>query len=759
MAGELTPDRIRILYQQFREQDPWPEWEQGYRRTLASFQALSEEALGAPAAQEALWRAEDVASLGPGEAVPIEGAYTDPEIVEALVALRTRRWAQDPGKRARQIQEAYDAILEGVHPRHAPQRPQAKLARAFAALLPADLTPCFHWKSFRQVSALLLGNRKVEQVEGAVLARARLRGVLGPEEDLAEHVRRATFCWWLHEHYDTLVAGESPVVLPPAEGEPEPEVEKLSIWAPAKQRMGVTSVAGYVATYRAMVTAARGGATADDVVQTFRLHGHDLALTSCRQVFSEVRWLEFVENIDGLWHPSEDGEQLLEEDPPHLLVERMLQRVFGMAWALRYLGEAALTTKALAEKLRVLYPAWKSDVQARSLVGWLNGMGLVERFSGYGYRITPYGRAWLARLPAELPVPVLIRVTDDPDEDEPEAVGAPWPTLQQILDAFRTDPELRGFVFDDAQICALHLAWHAHERKRFVILSGLSGTGKTALLTHYARIYSGLVGRPVEEHRAIVPVSPDWRDPTGLLGYLNALHADPTFQAEPALRLVLAAARNPGLPYFLLLDEMNLARVERYFAPFLSAMETGDRLILHPHDEPVNDVPPSIPWPANLFIGGTVNMDETTHPFSDKVLDRAFTLEFFDVQLERFLEARARRTGWRDPEVEAVLVGLNQVLRPIRRHFGYRTAGEVLDFVQAAAEAGVLDAAAATSLLDQAIFSKVLPRLRGEQSPDLERALDAIEKLCAAHGLVRCREKVQVMTERLHSVGVTRFWS
>ena len=74
-------------------------------------------------------------------------------------------------------------------------------------------------------------------------------------------------------------------------------------------------------------------------------------------------------------------------------------------------------------------------------------------------------------------------------------------------------------------------------------------------------------------------VSPDWRDPTGILGYFNALHADPTYQPEPALRLVLAAVANPKKPFFLILDEMNLARVERYFAPFLSSMETGEALL------------------------------------------------------------------------------------------------------------------------------------------------------------------------------------
>src|SRR5690606_31917355 len=132
----------------------------------------------------------------------------------------------------------------------------------------------------------------------------------------------------------------------------------------------------------------------------------------------------------------------------------------------------------------------------------------------------------------------------------------------------------------------LHTAWHFHPGKRFAILSGLSGTGKTRLLTEYARIYCELAGGDVANNMATVAVSPDWRDPTGLLGYFNALHAEPTFQIEPALALLLEAHQSPEEPFFLILDEMNLARVERYFAPFLSAMETQGDLVLHVQEEP-----------------------------------------------------------------------------------------------------------------------------------------------------------------------------
>jgi hypothetical protein len=304
-------------------------------------------------------------------------------------------------------------------------------------------------------------------------------------------------------------------------------------------------------------------------------------------------------------------------------------------------------------------------------------------------------------------------------------------------------------VLDRSQLAALHLAWHSNEAKRFVLLSGLSGTGKTAIAKRYAEVYCALLGLDPKAHCQIVPVAPDWSDPTGLLGYYNPLHEDPTYQAEPATRLLVAAARNPSRPYFLILDEMNLARVERYFAPILSAMESGSDVVLHSNEDEVNGIPPSIPWPRNLFIAGTVNMDETTHPFSDKVLDRAFTLEFWEVDLAGLFGKRKTR----DADVEGVLLALHTVLRPIRRHFGYRTANEVLAFVEAGGE--LLEK---RLLIDQALFSKVLPRLRGERSGDLEEALGKALALCREHGLPRCEEKLISMQRTLQDTGITRFW-
>jgi hypothetical protein len=131
---------------------------------------------------------------------------------------------------------------------------------------------------------------------------------------------------------------------------------------------------------------------------------------------------------------------------------------------------------------------------------------------------------------------------------------------------------------------------------------------------------------------AIVPVGSDWTTRDPLLGYPDALSAGeyrpPT---TGVLQFIVRAAADAENPYFLILDEMNLSHVERYFADFLSAMESGEEIPLYDGDERRSDgvpVPRKLLLPDNLFVIGTVNIDETTYLFSPKVLDRAHVIDF-----------------------------------------------------------------------------------------------------------------------------------
>ena len=97
------------------------------------------------------------------------------------------------------------------------------------------------------------------------------------------------------------------------------------------------------------------------------------------------------------------------------------------------------------------------------------------------------------------------------------------------------------------------------------------------------------------------------------MGYPNALNEEDYVHPDSGvLQLIINANQNPKLPYFLILDEMNLSHVERYFADFLSVMESDKEILLHDKGKDLNGVPPQLSLPKNLFIIGTVNIDETT---------------------------------------------------------------------------------------------------------------------------------------------------
>ena len=641
--------------------------------------------------------------------------------------------------------------------------PVARLFRCFALLRPGDGHAGLSWESHRAIRELLVGQKRAKRLETSVLARARLRDALGPEREsargeLAEHVHRGMFCWWLHEHAAAIQAGETPqaTTVPVIVDTPTTTASDtpLVLWSPERQIAWIQTFKGGLPTVRMLLReclesrafADLRGAAEDELGTSFA------STKYLRTLLRVLRHLGLITEEDGRWQTTDDGEHTLENDPPERMIESLLVRVNGAALVLRSVQDAPLTqsevTQALADHDRG--PAQES--RGRWLVLWLRMVGLLDR-DGQHLLQTPLGKQWAARLPEVLPRPALSAVVDDPPDDPGGTDNAPaHPTFREIWARFQTDPALASFLFTREQVHSLHTAWTFHARKRFTILSGLSGTGKTQLLLQYGRVVCELMGLDANKHVALVPVRPDWRDPTGLLGYFNALHADPSFQVEPALRAVLRASRRPDLPWFLILDEMNLARVERYFAPFLSAMESGKRLHLHAEDGDVNGVPPSVPWPASLRIGGTVNMDETTHPFSDKVLDRAFTMELWDVDLKGFF---GKTTP--NPVAADAVMALQGELEKVRRHVGYRTAGEVVDWVGAALAAD--PDMPVDGLVDTAIYAKVLTRLRGAESPELIAAFPVLVQICTERNLVRCAAKLRTMQDRLVATGVTSFWS
>ena len=330
------------------------------------------------------------------------------------------------------------------------------------------------------------------------------------------------------------------------------------------------------------------------------------------------------------------------------------------------------------------------------------------------------------------------------------------PSLRELWKTLSGSAETEKLRFDRSLVEALHLGLWADTQRHFAVLSGLSGTGKTQIALRYAMALTGAesdTGGPVE----VISVHPGWHDPGPLLGYVNPLTGN--YTRTEFLNFLLDAGKNPGQPHVLILDEMNLSHPEQYFAPILSAMEIRKGEIpLHREDKKKLGVPTGIEYPANLVIIGTVNMDETTMGISDKVLDRAFTLEFWDIE-------PAEWPGWdgcglggaEKTKVRDILVALAEALSPARRHFGWRVIKEVVGFLEGRAKDSGIELTA-DDALDQVIYAKVLPKLRGSDTGRFRDCLDATLTVLERHGLDRCAEKVKALKEDLEATGSCSFW-
>ena len=357
--------------------------------------------------------------------------------------------------------------------------------------------------------------------------------------------------------------------------------------------------------------------------------------------------------------------------------------------------------------------------------------------------------------------------------------------IKEALEDIKKYIFARGFDYPKGLIENFYLSLKS---KPFVILAGTSGTGKTKLVKLFAEA--------IRARCFLVSVRPDWSDGSDLFGHTN-LNGE--FIRGPVCDAFDYAYENSQKPVFLCLDEMNLARVEYYLSDFLSVIESRER---DDHGKIITDRIAQYEngIPDNLYVVGTVNMDETTFPFSKKVLDRANTIEFSFVNLmsphrtgesfepadlpNEFLSTKylvmAIDCTAEMEQVDKIcqdLQNLNTILLLANAHVGYRVRDEIVFYMLNNISSGkLLDDDPA---FDNEIMQKILPRIQGS-SAAIKDMLIELYKYCRGNlsgidkesnnlGVQMCAlaesarypssaAKIGYMMKRFEEDGFTSFW-
>lgn len=327
--------------------------------------------------------------------------------------------------------------------------------------------------------------------------------------------------------------------------------------------------------------------------------------------------------------------------------------------------------------------------------------------------------------------------------------------------------------------------------KPFILLAGISGTGKSRIVRKLAQATDDIDVFDNDEDRwkcprpanfELIQVKPNWHNSMDVVGFQSNIPI-PHYEFTPFVDFVVKAWCHENTPFFLCLDEMNLAPVEEYFAEFLSAIESrsigedseyetdpiikpfdsfGSELagkMMHHFVEMGYDLPKEVETrlrekgltlPKNLIVMGTVNMDETTFSFSRKVLDRAMSIEMNEVDYDGFIEGRTEynvpilteknslfvnrpilaqevKNKIESQKVIDFLKGVNDILDGTPFKLGYRAANEAILYVAADKVVGADNLNAA---LDDFTLMKILSRIEGDNSKlvtkDGEKLLDEL---------------------------------
>ncbi|TWD52275.1 McrB family protein [Pseudomonas sp. SJZ131] len=699
--------------------------------------------------QLSLWNAEAVSATGMGH-IDISAVAKDAQVAEMLWQLKQKySTTLDAGERELLISEAWRLIAADVA-LLTRRNPRLKMYRVFALLCPGAFTTITHFRKLRELAFAMGLPLRGQRRHLHQMVLNRLDKVLGVSPDFysREGTSRLTLPWLLYSTYVQNPEPEATEKSDPVTGE-----ERLNPLAPERRRRGMVAIGGGTATIQTMIEFAAEGCTREDFMQHLQsISPRSKKATFNIQLNALIAEWGVLRASGGDLHLTLRGEAFLESGEPDEVIDWMITRILGFDYLLYALNQNSLSSRDAILVLRKANPGWTSDFAPSSLIGWLRNLDLVS-LQNKLLQLTESGKQWVQRIhwvPREL-------ATDTNAEPVVVQLGSvvldlgemQRPSLKHIIAGFSSE-----FPFPESVIGQLDAGLWCHSRRHFAVLTGLSGAGKTQLALRYA--LSLWQGDPQpSEGVLVVPVQPGWHDYSSLLGYVNPIEPD-TYMRTAVLDFLLQASSNPLKPYTLILDEMNLSHPEQYLAPLLSAMETGEAIVFHGQAEAIDDVPPSIPYPSNLVIIGTVNMDETTHGLSDKVLDRASVIEFWDIDVAAF-------PGWTNSSltsdqtaiVRDLMVAMMSILRPARLHFGWRTLHDILGYLQQTQQGQVIEF---SSALDQAVYSKILPKLRGEDSPRLQRVFASLKSTLAGAKMHSSLGKATEMGEELNHSGSTRFW-
>ncbi|SDE38539.1 AAA domain (dynein-related subfamily) [Paenibacillus sp. UNCCL117] len=370
--------------------------------------------------------------------------------------------------------------------------------------------------------------------------------------------------------------------------------------------------------------------------------------------------------------------------------------------------------------------------------GPINKIGGVNQ--GYLFPFTLQGLSIVQNKSKGTPWPEFTLLSEVEEvEEEVELVTLSDEETKAHLQVVKSYIQQQGFTYPELLIENFYLSL---KTKPFVILAGISGTGKTKLIQEFAE---ALGATEANGQFTLIPVRPDWNDPSDLIGYKDL---SGTFRRGKLTYVleIASASENQRKPYFICLDEMNLARVEHYFSDLLSILETQrwqEGRIVTDTVVAEDQVGRNIGIPENVFFIGTVNMDETTHPFSKKVLDRANTIEFNHIQLDNFsgleeaamsneeeqeylyptarflisnyLQLKDAYTEYKGIIQSTVsqLVKINTILESIHAHVGFRVRDSICFYLIYNARFSLMTTDEA---LDLQIMQKILPRIQGNNS-------------------------------------------